>query len=228
MYYVSPLRLKFPEVPEHLWEYLFNITINPEDGETKLYFFNSSLDFLYKYSKSTVEKQYTPVRLVPSLYPLSKILGHEINIDTLSVDCFEPNHGLYYLDVEGMSLKPYREFVLNILNRYNLGLEAFLLRVNVLNSTNVSSIEECRERKCLSYIKLGINMKSFKIYCRPFKYNNFNIPENIRPELCAIFNCRENQLRTMLRDGGNAYDFEDNRTLVFTQYSDLKLLRKSW
>lgn len=228
MYDLDFLRNNFPYIPDPMWSYLYNITYDIDKySDVKFYFFNSSLDFLYKYSKSLIAKQFAANRLLPDYSLLSRFFNHSLNFDFIPVDCYDSFGQIFYLQTEHCNRSAYQEFFKVLFQKYDLQQELFLEKTGKINGIPLQSIEDCYQKNCISCVRINLASKDFKIYARPFRYNNFQIPGPVKKNLLSVFNCEESRLKENLYDGGTAYDFGDARTLLITQYNDLKKLRKN-
>lgn len=220
------LKKNFIHIPvDTNWDLLHNITINLESEEVKLYFFNSSIDFIYKYAGNQEERQYDVYRNGLDLFPLSKFFGHKFNLDDIIADTADIHHGIYFLSLTRCSVNQYIDLFEFILDRYSIKTSFFLEKINFLNNTSVNSLSQCYEQNCLDVIRLSIHENKFKVYARTFRYHHFDIPDNIRDFLTKALDCTTENLFEKLETGGVSYDFSDGRLQIFTQNEAVKSLR---
>lgn len=222
----SFLKDKFKEVPAGAdWTLLHNITINLEDQQVKLYFFNSSIDFLFKFSGKQIEKQYSVLRNGLDFFPLSHFLNHKFNLEDINVDTVDIQNGIYFLNLVGTSEQQYIKLFEFLLQKYKIPANFFFSKINFLNNTSITNLKECHAQKCIDVIRISIKENKFKVYSRTFRYHYFNVPEKIKEFLINALECTYEQLPDILESGGLSYDFSDGRKQLFTQNEKVKSLR---
>jgi len=220
------LKNKAGQIPSDInWSLLHNVTINLANEEVKLYFFNSSLDYLFKFSNTGRNRQYGVLRNGLDLYPLSKFFGHSINLDDVIVDTLDLENGVYFLSIKNTSLTQYIWLFKYLLDKYHIENQFFYDKINDLNGTSISTMEECHSSKCIDVIRLSINEHQFKVYARTFRYHHFDIPKKTQDFLTQALNCSTDKLIDKLESGGMSYDFSNGRTQLFTQEEKVKSLR---
>lgn len=207
------------------WDLLYDVTYNIKSREVKFYFFNSSLDFMFKVSNKGLEKQFSAYRVPIHVYPLQQFLGDQINLDEVIVDAADLQLANYYLMIEEAAVEQCELLFQVLLEKFQISETHFLAIVNYLNETQVSSLRECAEKRCLSCIRVPLTSNRLKIYARSFRFHQFTLDAETKYFLHNLLGCNDSNLLDLLDTGGMSYDFSDERVVLFTQYDALKALR---
>lgn len=212
---------------------LYNLSINLDSGEEKQYAFNSSFDFLEKRFSKGREYQFALSRVPVDLFPLQAFLGFDIQLDDLFVDTCDFHTDTYWLMIENASKTNLLHFYQVLLDKFQIAQSSFLHWAGYLNSVSLSSLEECIDRNCIACIRVPLQSNRLKIYARPFRYNSFELTDEVKGKMLAAIapsiNSRDGESQEtfaqVMHSGGVSYDFSDGRIVAFTQNDGVKILR---
>ena len=204
---------------------LFNVSLDVDTGEIKLYILDKSERFAYKVSKRGISEQYAaddPERGA-DLGLFARHLGYRFNDREIVVDAVEQDMYYVYLDDAGIDQR--RLFLHAVCKKHEIEHQTVVDALNAMLGTPFETLEEVVASHIISLVRVPLSGGDVKIYARPYlRGHNLQLDRfgaHVVDFLCRLLRCSEPELPARLKYMWVARNLRTGQQQVVTQYHEL-------
>lgn len=213
----------FADTPAHIdRSRLFNVSLDLENGELKLYVLDASERFLYKLSRHAITRQYSgdDPEHGGDHARLERHLACELSEREIVIDAVEGDTYYVYLDDAGLTQS--RQFMHALCRAHAVDERAVVASLEAVCGRTFATLDAALAEHAVSLVKVPLAAGKVKVYSRPFLRGwPFVLDERATQFLCRLFSCAEAALEPRIEHLWIAQEVGSDALTIVTQHHRL-------